>query len=307
VAGTKIGRADIASTALTDWPTLAAIAAFWVSLASVILWWRDLPTFMTVVVLALLGCFYMSLQHEVIHGHPTRWRRVNWLLVAAPLGLLLPFERYRAHHAAHHRSELTDPLDDPESFYVSSAAWQRAGTVRRAVLIANRSMAFRLFVWPLIAAPRTAIAELRLARRDRDIAIAWAMHVVGALGVVVVVRQLGMPLWIYALGFVYGGSSLTMLRSFVEHFAAAEGPRSAVVRSNWFFGLLFLNNNLHYAHHQLPGAAWFRLPELSRTLDAEAVVADSAGAYRGYLQIARRHFLRPFHQPVNPLSTPVRL
>ena len=44
--------------------------------------------------------------------------------------------------------------------------------------------------------------------------------------------------------------SLTQLRSFVEHRAhTVPGLRTVVVETNLFWALLFLNNNLHIAHH----------------------------------------------------------
>jgi fatty acid desaturase len=82
----------------------------------------------------------------------------------------------------------------------------------------------------------------------------------------------------------------------------APATRCAVVRSGRFFGLLFLNNNLHHTHHALPGAAWFRLPRLTREMGAEAIAADGAGLYRGYLEVFRRFAIRPFCQPVDPLA-----
>ena len=73
-----------------------------------------------------------------------------------------------------------------------------------------------------------------------------------------------------------------------------------------FFSLLYLNNNLHYTHHQLPGVAWFRLPELTEVMEAETAVADGAGVYPGYFSIVRRYFLRPFDLPVYPLSEAIK-
>src|SRR4029453_16225306 len=100
--------------------------------------------------------------------------------------------------------------------------------------------------------------------------------------------------WVYLLGFVYGGASLTALRSFVEHRASASAPRSAIVHANWFFSLLYLNNNLHYTHHQLPGAAWYRLPELTQALDADQAVERGAGSYAGYGELVRGYVFRSF-------------
>ena len=69
----------------------------------------------------------------------------------------------------------------------------------------------------------------------------------------------------YLLLFVYPGTSLTLLRSFAEHPAATEpGHRVAIVERAGPFSLVFLNNNLHAAHHRAPGIAWYRLPDFHR-------------------------------------------
>ena len=64
-------------------------------------------------------CVHGSLQHEFLHGHPTSSQTLNTLLIWFPMGLWMPFTIYRDSHIAHHRCErLTDPLQDPESFYL---------------------------------------------------------------------------------------------------------------------------------------------------------------------------------------------
>lgn len=292
-------------SALTDWPTLGVIAAFWTLFVAVVVSGERLPAELSVAALAVLGGLYMSLQHETIHGHPTPSRWLNWLLTSAPLGLVLPLDRYRDTHLAHHAADLTHPVDDPESHYVSPEVWANATTARRWVLQVNRTMAGRLTVGPLLSSARTLRSELTLARCRRDVRRAWVLHLVAVAALVALLRAAGLPLWIYLLGFVFGGASLTALRSFVEHAAVDSGPRSAIVHTGWFFSTLYLNNNLHYTHHQLPGASWFRLPELTRALDAEAAVADGAGVYDGYREVVRRYLVRPFGQPVHPLSVTV--
>jgi fatty acid desaturase len=286
----------------TEWPTVLAIGAFWLAYLGTVLFGEHLPTAVTIVVFALLGGFYMSLQHEVIHGHPTRWRLLNRTAVGAPLVLVQPFERYSVAHLAHHASDITNPIDDPESFYVTPQAWAAAGPAKRWFLRANRTMAARLTIGPVFQLWQMLRFDLRLARHDTAVRRSWLLHLVGASITVAAIRMAGMPLWIYLVGFVHGGMMCTNLRSFVEHRGVVNGePRSAVVQSNWFFGLLFLNNNLHYTHHALPGASWYRLPQLTRDLGAADLVVDGAGYHRGYLAIARKHLFRPFDQPINPL------
>ncbi len=297
--------------AMTDWPTLAVIAVFWTSLVALVLASAHLPTPLVVAALGILGCFYMSLQHEVIHGHPTRSRRLNWIMVGTPLGLLQPFSRYREAHLAHHNSDITNPIDDPESFYVLAETWDRGGRLQRAILTANRTLAGRLLMGPLLLVSRIVSQDLPLAARSAEVRLAWVTHVVGSGVVLTLVYESPLPVWVYLLGFVYIGTTLVSLRSFVEHKASADetrptAHRSAIVRSGWFFSLLFLNNNLHYTHHQLPGAAWFRLPELTEVLDSAVIVADGAGSYDGYGQIVRRYLFRPFEQPIHPLSASIK-
>ena len=289
----------------TDWSTLAVIVLFWAAFVSLVLVRRHLPTAAVIGGLAVLGGLYMSLQHEIIHGHPTPWRRLNWLFASAPLGMTQPFDRYRETHLAHHAADLTNPLDDPESYYVTAEAWASATSAHRLLLSANRTLAGRLTIGPVLSLARMLRSDLRLARTQRDVWRAWFLHVVAVGVLIVALRAVAMPVWVYLLGFVFGGASFTALRSFVEHRAADGAPRSAIVRSGWFFSFIFLNNNLHYTHHRLPGASWFRLPELTRSIDAEAAVVDGAGFYRGYLEVARLFLFRPFGQAVHPSSATI--
>jgi fatty acid desaturase len=104
----------------------------------------------------------------------------------------------------------------------------------------------------------------------------WLIHLASAAVVAWIVFGVAdVPVWQYLLGACYLGMSVTYIRSFVEHLGVAEpATRSAVVRSNWFFGLLFLNNNLHHTHHTLPGAAWYRLPVLTDEIAADDAAVD---------------------------------
>jgi fatty acid desaturase len=72
------------------------------------------------------------------------------------------------------------------------------------------------------------------------------------------------------------------------------------VEAGPLLALLFLNNNLHHTHHARPGAPWYRLPSLARTLRSAEVAAVGAGRYRSYTDVVRRHFARPLDGPVHP-------
>ncbi len=91
----------------------------------------------------------MSLQHELLHGHPTRSALVNKLLGSIPLAIWYPYAIYRDTHIAHHRDEsLTEPNVDPESNYVLPEQWMNAPAWQRALWRMRKSFAGRLIVGP---------------------------------------------------------------------------------------------------------------------------------------------------------------
>jgi fatty acid desaturase len=102
-----------------QWPTLGLVVVIHGGWLAATFWSDRLPLAALIAVGGWLIAWRGSLQHEIIHGHPTRWRRLNDALAAAPLGLWLPFEAYRRAHIDHHASDaLTDPNHDPESRYL---------------------------------------------------------------------------------------------------------------------------------------------------------------------------------------------
>ncbi len=105
----------------------------------------------------------------------------------------------------------------------------------------------------------------------------------------------------YLMEFVYPGLVLGMMRSFTEHrWAERPSERTAVVESNWVFGLVFLWNNLHVVHHVFPTLSWWKMPRIWRE-NRERIQAYNGGfVFRGYGEIARRWFLTPNFIPVYP-------
>jgi fatty acid desaturase len=279
-----------------EWPTVFVAVAIYAGFAAVLLWHESLPTVATLAALAVLGAWYNSLQHEVVHGHPTPWRTVNTALAAAPLGLVVPFGEYRDTHWAHHLADpLTDPDVDPESFYVSAAAWARHGAVRHGAARALQTLAGRLVLGPPVGAVRWW-RRIAVVAGPADL-VRIAGHVAAVALVLLVVHASGLALWVFVVGVAWAGGALSLLRSFVEHRPQEDGTPSAVVRAGWFFSLLFLNNNLHHTHHARPGVAWFELPAVHARLDGDRVAAAGAGCYRGYGDVARRYLVRPFDEP----------
>src|SRR3546814_6789422 len=104
--------------------TLLVAAALFRSVGLVTWFHAALPWWVLLPLGAYLLAWHGSLQHEVTHGHPTPSAVFNELLVLPSLWLWMPFRLYRETHLAHHNdAQLTDPLADPESYYLDARSW----------------------------------------------------------------------------------------------------------------------------------------------------------------------------------------
>ena len=130
---------------------LVAIAVYsgWLALTAAyhgLPWWLILPCG------GWLVAWHSSLQHEAVHGHISRRSWLNAALALPPLGLWMPYERYCDSHLAHHRApHLTDPVADPESWYVTPERWTTLRPLPRLVLTANNTLAGRMLIGPPLA------------------------------------------------------------------------------------------------------------------------------------------------------------
>ena len=66
--------------ARSEWPTWLLIAAIYGAWLALILLSPSLGLLLSAPLLALVSAWHLSLQHELIHGHPTRSTRLNHLL-----------------------------------------------------------------------------------------------------------------------------------------------------------------------------------------------------------------------------------
>ncbi len=288
-----------------EWPTLALAAGIYGSFLALTFWHATIPLWLLVPLAAVIVTLHGSLQHEVLHGHPFRDQRVNDLLGLPALWLWLPYRLYRESHLRHHRNDrLTDPLDDPESYYVTGETWRRLPSAMRVLLRANQTLLGRLTLGPFLAVFGFWREQARaLLAGDRRLVRIWLEHAIAVAPVLFWVSGVcGMDLATYVLAFALPGTSLTMLRSYMEHRPAPEpGARCAIVRAAPFFAFLFLNNNLHAVHHRWPRVAWYRLPELYRRRRAEIERWNGGFVIEGYGAIARDFLLRAKDHPVHPL------
>ncbi len=287
-----------------EWPTLALIAAVYAVWIGVTLCADIVAPMIAVPVLALALTLHSSLQHEVLHGHPLANRRLSAALVYPPLGIAIPYPRFRDLHLAHHRDAiLTDPYDDPETNYLDPAVWARLpGPVRR-LLTFNNTLLGRMLVGPAVALAVFFASEWRAARAG-NVAVrrAWVRHGACLIPLGVWIGAIGtMPVWAYLLA-AYLGLSVLKIRTFLEHQAHVRAPgRSVIIEDRGPLAFLFLNNNFHAVHHAHPNVPWYRLPTLYASRRGEYLRRNLGYAYAGYGQILRLHLLRRKDPVPHPL------
>jgi fatty acid desaturase len=270
-------------------------------------YFHDLPLIVAAPIASILLAWQSSLQHETIHGHPTGSRRLNTLFGWPPLSLWLPYEVYRETHLRHHRCKgvrLTRPADDPESHYLPVGRLAASGRAGQAIFQFNRTLFGRLTLGPAISVSRFWRGELRRVRaREAGRTGIWLRHAASvALVLAWVVGVCHIPLATYISVMVYPSISLSQLRSFAEHRSHADpGLRTNVVETGWLFSLLFLNNNLHIAHHAKPSMPWYSLPSAWRAMRPEANI-KGAMIRPGYRHLFRTYWLRPIIAGEYPLA-----
>lgn len=284
---------------LVELPTLllaAAIYGGWLALT----WWHAaLPVAVLFVAGGWISAWHNSLQHETIHGHPTGSALINTAIGWPPINLWLPYDIYYRSHVAHHSTRLTtDPFDDPESKYVA-----KEGSLLWWSERVQQTLVGRLVFGPPIVVARTLVEELvRLPKEPAAFARDWLPHLAGVAAVLVWLDWCGIGLGTYLLCFVYPGTSLSLLRSHAEHRADPDpARRAATVERGGLLALLYLNNNLHAAHHAKPDLAWYRLPRFHASRHGKV---PAGPVYPSYLALLRRFALRPHDELLHPDHRP---
>ncbi len=256
---------------------------------------------------ALIAC-HSSFQHEVVHGHPTRFHSLNMIFGFPPISFWLPFELYRSSHRLHHKDDrLTDPLDDPESKYVDHDTWQKLSRFERFVETLHTPLIGRILLGPFLMIGRFLWSEISfVAKGNLQHGRVWLIHSFAVSLLWVWLEQIcKLSLANYLLYFVYPGTAILVLRSFAEHRASTNIPyRTAIVENASLFGFLFLNNNLHAVHHRFPGASWYVLPKLYQLNRDTFLKANGSLVYNGYGEIIAKFLFKKHDDIVHPfLST----
>jgi fatty acid desaturase len=291
------------STLAIEWPTILLIVACYGSWAGASFYlWPHYPA-LTLVLLGFVLALQSSLMHEVAHGHPTRSALLNEVLAGLPIGLVYPFRRFRSLHLRHHADErLTDPFDDPESYYRALWRHDELPSLLKLVLRLNNTMVGRFVIGPPLATAGFLMCEARLAwNGDPAVRRAWFLHGAGLLVVLpLVALAFGIPLWLYVLVPVWLGQALIAVRTFAEHQWSERPDGRTIIVERSPLAILFLNNNLHLVHHKCPTVAWYRLPQLFHERRNEWVAMNNGYVFSGYLGLLREFAFRPKEPVVHP-------
>jgi len=299
----KMKRGNSREATAVEWPTVFLIGACYAAwLGAAIFLWPDFPV-IAVIVLGFVLAMQSSLMHEASHGHPTRKGWVNELLVGLPIGLVYPFRRFKSLHLRHHADErLTDPFDDPESYYKALWHHEELPSFLKALLKFNNTMIGRIVIGPPLATAGFLAVEAKLVLDgDKSVRKAWLLHAIGLAIVPPVVQfGFGMPLWIYILGPVWLGQSLISVRTFAEHQWAERPDGRTIIIERSPLAFLFLNNNLHLVHHKSPDVAWYRLPKLFHDRREQWIAMNNGYVFPGYFALLRQYALKPKEPVAHP-------
>ena len=297
---------DVTAIPAIEWPTIALIVAAYGGWFTLTRAYGEWPTWIVAPCIAVLLTFHSSLQHEILHGHPTRSAAANRLFGILPLSLWIPYDRFRALHLTHHVNDrLTDPIDDPESNYVTPEAWQRRSSIARWIFQLQLTLAGRMLIGSWWRIGWFLNSEARaFARNEPGVRTAWITHLILCVPVVYWVTAIcDIPLWLYVVAMVIPGNAILLIRSFAEHRARVDiNERTTTVEGSQLLGPLFLFNNLHSLHHAEPGLPWYRY-NARYQVRRDCLLAENGGqVYATYFEVARRYLFRMHDQPQHPLG-----
>ena len=290
----------------TEWPTLILIGLNYTLFIVLTMayepsfWWLILPF------AAMQQALFGSLQHEVLHGHPTSRQWLNEAIIFPALNLWIPYPIYKESHLIHHNNQhLTNPARDPESFYIAPEQWEKLAKWQQAYYRLYHTFAGRILWGPIHIVGTLFYQEGRkLLKGDSKTWRVWGLHTLACIPVlywIVVVCKIA--LWQYLLVFIYPGIALTLIRSYLEHRAVADPQqRSAIVETGPLLSLLFLNNNLHAVHHAYPRMAWYKIPAVWRAEKQKILQGNGGYYFAGYWDVLRQYFGRAKENPCFRLS-----
>lgn len=285
-----------------EWPTWVLWFSILLVWGALLHWYAELPSWVSTPLMVVVLAWYLSFQHELTHGHPTRNATINRLIGLPPLAIWYPFDTYKIDHLKHHEdAHLTVPGVDTESNYITAEQAASMGAVALWLYRTQRTFLGRLLIGPAIVIVSLASKAARqLAAGQWHELKVWAVHLpLVALLLWCLESFTSVSAWTYCFGMAYPALGLVMLRSLYEHRPGAlPAHRTVINEAGWFWRLLFLNNNYHVVHHAHPELAWYRIPA-AYAADRAGYHARNAGfVVPGYGWLIRKFAWRMVDSPI---------
>ncbi len=304
---------DRAQDTEIEWPTWLVGLAVWSSWFLLVGSYGSIPPWVSTGLLIVLLAWYMSFQHELTHGHPTRNETINRLVGLPPLSIWYPFDTYKADHLKHHDdAHLTEPGVDTESNYITPEQAAGMGTVALWLYKSQRTVLGRLLIGPAIVIVSLGTRIVRGMRAgDWAQFRVWAVHLpLVALLLWTMERYTSLSAWHYCFGMAYPALGVAMLRSLYEHRPGTlPAHRTVINEAAAPWRLLYLNNNYHVVHHAYPQLPWYQIPG-RYAADRAAWKAGNGGfVLPGYVYLIRHFAWRTVDNPVlaAPATAPQRV
>jgi fatty acid desaturase len=295
-----------------EWPTWLLWAVQWGSWLLLVSHYSSLPGWLATPLLIVLLAWYLSFQHELTHGHPTRNEALNRLIGLPPLAIWYPFDTYKADHLKHHDdAHLTEPGVDTESNYITPAQAASMGRVALWLHKSQRTVLGRLCIGPAIVIVSLATRMVRGMRAGDWVQFwIWAVHLpLVALLLWALQRYTALSAWHYCFGIAYPALGLAMLRSLYEHRPGSlPAHRTVINEAAAPWRLLYLNNNYHVVHHAHPQLPWYQIAARYRADRAAWQAGNGSFVLPGYGYLIRHFAWRTVDNPVlvAPATAPQR-
>lgn len=285
-----------------EWRTVLLIVFCYFTAGTLVVNPFGLPLIPQMLLLIPLITLHSSLQHECLHGHPFQSQRLNDLIIYPSIGIFLPYFRFKdLHMKHHHNAALSDPYEDPESYYLTAEEWEKLGWIKRQLFRFNNTLSGRMLVGPALSIWRFTTKDVM--EGDAKIRRVWLAHILTMAALLSLVAVYGsLPVWAYLI-CCYGGYSLLTVRTFLEHQAHESiRARTVINEDRGLFAFLFLNNNLHVVHHAYPALAWYRLPSFFKAHRDRFITMNRGYYFQSYAEIFRKFAFKTKEPVAYPLA-----
>jgi fatty acid desaturase len=227
----------------------------------------------------------VAMVHECVHHHFVASRRVNRVLgTLAGVFILAPYELYRSRHIGHH-ADTCGPNDTEGAPYKFSSRTQ----IVTAFLSGGILYLSALPVWGMAVSfgwsPPWMSGQAARRRIRINMAI-WTATVALVIVLATIDLRAVAFAWLIPVAAFLSGPFVFVLMP--EHYDA-PGPNAVTSNtrtcvSNPVMRFIFLNTNLHTAHHDRASVPWTGLLEHHAGLEARI---DDEWVFSGYLAFYR--------------------